>query len=178
MLAWLRSCTSHLLNGILATPDGYAATACICREGDRGLCSRVTAEVFAMAPFNSHTHRGSWKVSLLPGPPFCSGNKTALKGCNFMEPWSPCHFCPQAPLGDLWDPDECWLVFSWWKSRVSQRCRGRMNAHLHWPVGIWGGSTSCISFSVNFCRGPNETKILSHYCHMFSPQLTACTSCK
>lgn len=56
VLAWLRSCTSHLLNDILATPDGYATTACICREGNRGLCSCVTAEGFTMVPFNFHTH--------------------------------------------------------------------------------------------------------------------------
>lgn len=163
VLAWLRSCTSHLLNDILATPDGYATTACICREGNRGLCSCVTSEGFTMVPFNFHTHTQAAGRSLFSqGHLSVLEEKLPLKGCNFMQPWCPCHFCPQAPLGDLWDPDECWLVFSWWKSRVSQCCRGRTNTHLHWPLGIWGGSTSCISFSVNFWRGPNEIKILSH----------------
>lgn len=76
----------------------------------------MKAKVFAAAPFSSHTHKhmqaGGWKISLLPRPLFCAVMKTAVKGCDFMQLWYPYHFCHQAPLGDLQDPNECSLVFS------------------------------------------------------------------
>lgn len=56
VLAWLRSCASHLLNGILAAPGGCATAAWICREGDGGHYSWAKAKVFPVVSFSSRTH--------------------------------------------------------------------------------------------------------------------------